>query len=1058
MTAIEIQLLGRFSVRKSGEEIPPARFGGRLVRVLVRFLVTRRGGFVSRDVLAEALWPERMPADPTANLWALIRRARAALGDPALIVTGPGGYSFAGGEACVVDTEVFLAAVQAGQEHLAAGRAAAALGELRSALERWGGEPLAEDAFEDWAQEPRAVLTRAYLLALEGAAEAALAFGEPGQAVVLAERAVAREPLRETAALLLARALVASGDLVAALRTIDALRRRLAEEAGLELSSKAVALEARLQRRELVPGPTRPPAVAALGPTFEGLAFVGRDEELGAVVANVGAAKPGMVLVAGVAGTGKSRLLAEAAARSEVPVLALRAFLPERNEPWSLARALLREALTLDLGAAEAVPERATPALADVLPELGELRPVGPVEGDPESRRALALEGAASLLAAAADKGAVVVVDDLQWADATSLAVLGLMARRVPRAALALAYRPEEVPVDAPAGAFLDELRAVRGPVTEIVLGPLRPEAISLLVADEEVASALADTTDRTPLAITEAIRGLIAEGVLALDAGGRWDARLPEAAHRAREVALSGQRRAIAARACRQPSDRRRLLSLLSLLSREAPARVFTRATGADEVAVLDDLDALARAGLARLGEAGWATAHDLISEVVAESLDRSERGRLHQLLSRAVEAEGGDPAEVARHLLGAGDRAAAAAAFSAAAGQRLSAFAGDEARDLAETGLGLDPPAAVRTALMRTRAEARALRGDLAGAREDLRAVLVSIPRGTERTRTLIRISAFTQALDDYVQAAEVIEVALTEAGRDDAARAEALTLAAFFDVNRMELDRAEARATAAQAIFEQLGEPDGLASVIGLRGLVAYFQGQLVEAADLYGRAGRLYRDSGRLLKVGTMLAMQAWLLTLNGRAEEGLSVVQGALELKRALGHAGGEAFCLGFRGGVLCALGRLEEAERDTLTALELCRALGDREWISVALKLQAACRRAGGDLKSAEAALREAMEVASAIPVQVEWSAAHLASVLVEQGDLEAGERYALQGRESGFAVARFEAALVLAEVALARGDPEGPRLAAEALAATQAAGYRCSPARRSLEAKVLTS
>lgn len=118
----------------------------------------------------------------------------------------------------------------------------------------------------------------------------------------------------------------------------------------------------------------------------------------------------------------------------------------------------------------------------------------------------------------------------------------------------------------------------------------------------------------------------------------------------------------------------------------------------------------------------------------------------------------------------------------------------------------------------------------------------------------------------------------------------------------------------------------------------------------------------------------------------------------------------------------------------------------------------AGCRRAGGDFEGAEAALREAMEVADDQPVQVQWSAAHLASVLLETGDVETAERYAREGRESGFAVAHFEAVLVLAEIALARGDPDGPRLAAEALSATEAAGYLCSPARRSLEAKLLTS
>jgi DNA-binding SARP family transcriptional activator len=74
-------------------EVPSEAFGGRRqVRSLIRLLVSRRDTFVSRDVLAEALWPERMPADPSGNLSVLVRRARLALGTPSLIVTGPSGY------------------------------------------------------------------------------------------------------------------------------------------------------------------------------------------------------------------------------------------------------------------------------------------------------------------------------------------------------------------------------------------------------------------------------------------------------------------------------------------------------------------------------------------------------------------------------------------------------------------------------------------------------------------------------------------------------------------------------------------------------------------------------------------------------------------------------------------------------------------------------------------------------------------------------------------------------------------------------------------------------
>src|SRR5207253_3835362 len=112
-----------------------------------------------------------------------------------------------------------------------------------------------------------------------------------------------------------------------------------------------------------------------MGPIFEGLAFVGRDDERDLLITTVRGPDRGVAIVAGAAGAGKSRLLSEAAARSDVPVLSVRAFLPERNEPWSLARALLREALALDLEAAGAIPDRAARALADIVPELEELRP-----------------------------------------------------------------------------------------------------------------------------------------------------------------------------------------------------------------------------------------------------------------------------------------------------------------------------------------------------------------------------------------------------------------------------------------------------------------------------------------------------------------------------------------------------------------------------------------------------------------------------------------------------------------------------------------------------------
>ncbi|HEU5111212.1 MAG TPA: winged helix-turn-helix domain-containing protein, partial [Micromonosporaceae bacterium] len=90
---LRLMLLGRFRVYSGAEEVPVAAFGGRKVRTLLRVLAVRRPDLVSYDALAEALWADRPPADPAANLNVLVNRARRALGDGAAVVTGTGGYA-----------------------------------------------------------------------------------------------------------------------------------------------------------------------------------------------------------------------------------------------------------------------------------------------------------------------------------------------------------------------------------------------------------------------------------------------------------------------------------------------------------------------------------------------------------------------------------------------------------------------------------------------------------------------------------------------------------------------------------------------------------------------------------------------------------------------------------------------------------------------------------------------------------------------------------------------------------------------------------------------------
>ncbi|HZI39379.1 MAG TPA: AAA family ATPase, partial [Acidimicrobiia bacterium] len=665
-------------------------------------------------MLAEALWPDRMPADPAANLWTLIGRARAALGDASLIVTGPGGYSFVAGDGCVVDTEVFLAAVQAGQDHLAAGRAVAASGEFRSALERWAGEPLAEDAYDDWAQEPRAVLSRAYLLALEGGAEAALASGEPGQAVVLAEQAIARERLREPAALLLARAQSGSGDLAAALRTIDGLRRRLAEEAGLELSPEAVALETSLQRGEPVAGAAHPAAVASPGPALEGLGstvplpllltevgriFVGRDaelERLGQLWKEAVAGERRVVLLAGEPGVGKTRLAAELAARAHkegAVVLAGRCD-EDLGVPYQPFVEALRHFVDhAPAGELQYRLGRYGGELARLVPDLNERVPAlaPPLQSDPETERYRLFDAVAGWMATASSvDNLLLLLDDLQWAAKPTLLLLRHLLR-VPdtkRALILGIYRDTELADDHPLTGVLADLRG-QGGIERISLSGLDDHGVRALAEqaaghaldDHDVAlmRAIREETEGNPFFVREVFRHLVETGAVERRQEG-WTSRLPAA-----ELSIpESVRDVVGRRLSRLSEEARRALRIAAVTGAEFDVGVVRTAGAFDEETLLG---ALEEAGGARLLNEVSATryrfAHALVRITLYESLTAARRVALHRQVAAALEtfharalddhlpalahhwarASGpsGDTARAAHYAARAGDRALA-------------------------------------------------------------------------------------------------------------------------------------------------------------------------------------------------------------------------------------------------------------------------------------------------------------------------------------------------------------------------------------------------------------
>ena len=1010
VTRVHLQLLGRFQVRRDGEEVPPAAFGGRKVRTLLRVLAVRRPDLVPHDALAEMLWPDRLPADPVANLNVLVNRARRAVGEPASIVTGTAGYALG---AVGLDIAEFDAALRRARS---AGSPAEVLAAASAALSLWG-EPLAEDTYAEWAGAPRERLRRARVEALELAASAALELGDPATATSAASDAVAAEPLREPAVATLARALVAAGNPAGALRELAALRRRLADELGADLSPPLQRLQLELLRGS-VAAPS-PVAAPARRPAFDTLPFVGRDAELAELRTAI--ERREIVAVCGPAGVGKSRLVAEALGGATLPVITARAFPGERAEAWGLARSLLAEALAADAGVADALPARVRDALAWLLPELAD----SPSTLDGESRRALLLAGGLRVLDLVTGRGAVLVVDDLQWADPSSVALLASVLDRLPRLAVVLAHRTDEL--DAPTVAGIAGSR----PVTELALGPLPAPAVDRLAHDPALGAALRAATDGTPFAIAEVLRELATRG-----ATGR-----PDVAELAAELGRAGQRRAVRRRAQRLAAAPAQLLGLVALLAREAPARTLAAAAGQDPRTVLGELSELARAGLLRLGEQGWAPAHDLVGETVAAGLDPGERGRLHGLLAAALEAEGADLAEVARHHRDAGDRAAAAACYARSASRALEQHATREAGALAEAGLALQPGPPVRAALLDARAESRAAHGDPAGAIEDVHAALRDA--GPDRSRRLSRLAMLTSGAQDLRRAAELAELAVVEAGSDEAARALALETSAILDMNLDRADRSRVRSEQSLELYRALGDARGVARILDGRAMATFLDGRITDGVELFGRVAQLFEDSGDLLRVVTPRSTRGHGLVFADRAADGLAETDAALRLARELDAPEGQAYALWHRSEALSGLDRTDEAEADAREALRIARAAGHRGWTATAHRALGIARQTAGELDAAGRAFADSAEVAGdALTLFASWAAARSALVALGRGALDAAEPLVRRALAVGPPLGHHEARLAQVELAAARGADDRAALAVAALERAEQDGY----------------
>lgn len=440
-------------------------------------------------------------------------------------------------------------------------------------------------------------------------------------------------------------------------------------------------------------------------------AFVGRERELASLADLLQAAErgeAGVVLLSGEPGIGKSGLLREFSARALRDgwlVLSGRAYDTEGMPPYLPFVEVLRQYVQASSGEELQSIVSAAPEIAMLLPEVAvRLGPVSPGRLDPESERYALFQSVSEFFLHAADsteaRGLLICLDDLHWADRSTLLLFQHLVRNVTAARLCLAATYRTVGVDAghPLFSILADLTRERL-YEGFTLAPL---------SSDETASLVAALTGRKaiPLPLSEAVYArtngnpfFIEELLRHLQTDGR-DLDDPELISRQWGIP-EGVRQVIGRRINRLSPGDRRLLEAAAVLGDEFGQMfpVIARMLDVEVPTLAQTVEEAVSAGILREDGATYRFAHALIRDALLDELPLPRRQRLHLSAAHAMEdvyARNLEPrlSAIAVHCRLAGPFADGEKAidYSIRAGEAAQeAFAYEEARAHWEAALGL-------------------------------------------------------------------------------------------------------------------------------------------------------------------------------------------------------------------------------------------------------------------------------------------------------------------------------------------------------------------------------
>jgi tetratricopeptide (TPR) repeat protein/KaiC/GvpD/RAD55 family RecA-like ATPase len=421
----------------------------------------------------------------------------------------------------------------------------------------------------------------------------------------------------------------------------------------------------------------------------------------------------GLVFVHGEAGIGKTRLLRELGAYAQsrgVQVLHGRCpglFRMDGVPPYVIWKEVIKDYLE------NCIPEQLYrvigyyPAeVAKLVPELNQkLRTVPqslPIS--PEQEQTRLFEAVSQFVTNLSQEAPLLVIlDDLQWTDPSSLLLLHYLARGVQKTQLLLlgAYRSTDVDAKHPLTPILAELKRERLP-RSVSLKRMSQEDISELIKQileqddvpSEFCSRVYDKTRGNPFFTEEVIESLKDEDLIYKE-NDRWNFKEISTIEFPESV-----KNVVKARISRLDEESQSVLTMASFIGNDFTLKALSALTDIEERKLLELMDRLLKTGLIKerevRGEGICSFADILVRDVVYEEVSLLKRKMLHGVVGNALErvyAAKIDEhfGELALHFLESGDRDKALDYFLKAGDKAAEIYANPEAASYYKSALEL-------------------------------------------------------------------------------------------------------------------------------------------------------------------------------------------------------------------------------------------------------------------------------------------------------------------------------------------------------------------------------